>query len=174
MSWGLCGWGFCTGRPCQIHGCMGFAGPMAIPWAVSTGSSSTLHLRQTKGSFGGKRGGGVGGRREAAYIRLKGAKVVEAGISLAVGLGSSTLHPSHKVSQALQPCCCCIICHMQPCLQSQLGLTSHELTNSPSGFRVMSERVTSYRCSSAFVSASRADDLQSAVLYIHTCLQQGG
>lgn len=103
---------------------------MAAPSAVSTGSSSTLHLRQTiRDHLAGEGGGGVGGRRGAAYIGLQGAKGVEAGISLAVGLGSSTLHPSHKVSQALQACCCCIICHMQACLQSQLGLTSHESAN---------------------------------------------
>ena len=62
-----------------------------------------------------EQGGGDG--RGAAYVRFMGVKGVEAGIPLAVGMGSSTLHPSHQVSQALQTCCCCIICHMQPCLQ---------------------------------------------------------
>ena len=72
----------------------------------------------------GQGGWGKGGGKGEAYIRFMGAKGVEAGIPLAVGMGSSTLHSSHEVSQALQPRCCCIICHMQPCLHSHLAFSA--------------------------------------------------
>ena len=125
-----------------------------ISLAVEHGSSK-LHLCQVRrGGGGGEEGGREGG---AAHVRFMGAKGVEAGIPLAVGLGSSTLHSGHQVSQALQPCRCRIICHMQPCLQSWLGFTSRRWQIT---FRVCDREpyynslLQPYACA----PASRADD----------------
>lgn len=62
-----------------------------------------------------------------AYIRFMGAKGMEAGVPLAVGMRSGSLHSSHEVGQALQPCPPCIICHMQPGLQTTSRVFSSSL-----------------------------------------------
>ena len=70
-----------------------------------------------EGGGGGEqqRGGGEGSiESSSAYIRLMGAKGLQAVISLPVGMGSSPLDPGHQMRQALQACCRLIICHMQP------------------------------------------------------------
>lgn len=68
--------------------------------------------------------GGEGGSNEtsSAYIRLMGAKGLKAVISLPVGMGSGPLDPSHQMRQALQACCCLLICHMQPGLHIPINL----------------------------------------------------
>ncbi len=71
-----------------------------------------------------QRGWGGEGSVESCstYIRLMGAKGLEAVISLPVGMGSGPLDPSHQMRQALQACCCLLICHMQPGLHIPISL----------------------------------------------------
>ena len=56
----------------------------------------------------------------SAYIRFVGAKGLQAVIPLPVGMGSGPLDPGHQMRQALQACCCLLICHMQPGLHKPI------------------------------------------------------
>ncbi len=76
-----------------------------------------------EGGGAAKGGGGEGSvESSSTYIRLMGAKGLEAVISLPVGVGSGPLDPGHQVCQALQACCCLLICHMQPGLHLPITL----------------------------------------------------